>query len=532
MRLGKVLLRLFIVFTLLALVMGATAPAAYAATPAEIEAAITKGLTWLASVQDADGSWSDYGNSVGHTGIALLKFETHAAFMGMSPFNPAYPYHTVVEKGLNFLFSMCTSEVIVIQPAGNPDSNGNGIGVGCPAPGGWEPFYEQGLALMAIVASNEPARLVTVGSQTGRSFFDVAVDMTDYIAFAQNESAGAPASRGGWRYEPNSWDSDNSVSGYISLALAYAEAPPPYGFSIPILNWVIIELNNFVTKVQDPVDGDSRDGGSWYVPENWDWVNILKTGNLLAEMALVGDNQSTQRVKDAVDYIERHWSDPDTDPGWGMTGAVNYQACFTTMKGFQALGIELIDLDNNGVLETNWYDEMAERIVRTQNADGSWPWDNWGDTIMTTAWAMLTLEKATPPALSLVPPFDQNPVNTSHTVTATYKIGGVPQAGVTVNFAVTAGPNMGLNGSDITDANGEATFTYTGSGGTGMDTIRATAVDQSGVPLVSSTALKDWKSAGLQVPSMTDWGLLGIVVFMTVVMMISLRRKPVRDLIR
>jgi hypothetical protein len=109
---------------------------------------------------------------------------------------------------------------------------------------------------------------------------------------------------------------------------------------------------------------------------------------------------------------------------------------------------------------------------------------------------MLTLEKAAPPALGLTPPFATNPQNTQHTVTAEYKIAGVPQQGVTINFNVIAGPNTGESGSNVTDQFGKASFIYTGDSGIGTDTIKATAVNQAGAPLVSAQATKDWTENG------------------------------------
>jgi hypothetical protein len=66
-----------------------------------------------------------------------------------------------------------------------------------------------------------------------------------------------------------------------------------------------------------------------------------------------------------------------------------------------------------------------------------------------------------------------NIVNSDHTVTATAtdSISGNPLPGYEVTFDVTSGPNTGVGGQVTTDANGQATFTYTGSGGTGVDSI-------------------------------------------------------------
>jgi hypothetical protein len=57
---------------------------------------------------------------------------------------------------------------------------------------------------------------------------------------------------------------------------------------------------------------------------------------------------------------------------------------------------------------------------------------------------------------------------------------------------VTSGPNAGENGTDTTDANGEATFTYTGDGGAGTDQIEASFVDSQENTKTSNTVTKEW----------------------------------------
>jgi len=361
---------------------------AMAATPQEIQDAIDAGLPWLASQQWSDGSWDGY---VGPTGLVVLKFETHAMDMGKSPLDPSYIYAANVQKGLDYIFSKAIVYAIGLQPAGDPDTNGNGIGIGAWNYAG-HTMYECGIATMAVSASGAPDAVTTNGSVNviGRTYKDVAQDMVDYLAFAQNEGSG------GWIYEPNeTGEGDNSISGYVTLGLSYAEASPPYGFDLVIPDFVRTELNNWINYIQN-TGGGSNDGGSGYTGPN-SWVNILKTGHLLAQMALVGDTQATPRVQRAVAYIARHWNDANTDPGWRN----HYQTCFTTMKGFQSLGITLIDVDGDLAPETDWYDEMATMIVNTQNQDGSWPDDNWWGQRLASAWAMLTLEKAAPPALTV-----------------------------------------------------------------------------------------------------------------------------------
>jgi len=56
------------------------------------------------------------------------------------------------------------------------------------------------------------------------------------------------------------------------------------------------------------------------------------------------------------------------------------------------------------------------------------------------------------------------PVGISHTVKA-HAVDGVgnPLPGLTINFSILSGPNTGTTGSAVSDVNGDATFSYTGS---------------------------------------------------------------------
>jgi hypothetical protein len=39
---------------------------------------------------------------------------------------------------------------------------------------------------------------------------------------------------------------------------------------------------------------------------------------------------------------------------------------------------------------------VSQHLIDTQVVDGSWPGDCWGDPVLSTAWALLTLEKSVP----------------------------------------------------------------------------------------------------------------------------------------
>jgi hypothetical protein len=86
---------------------------------------------------------------------------------------------------------------------------------------------------------------------------------------------------------------------------------------------------------------------------------------------------------------------------------------------------------------------------------------------------ILSLRQATA-ACSLTPARQTNTVGAIHGVTAHVTTNDIAVAGVTVSFAITSGPNNGINGSLNTDAGGNAVFNYTGNGGVGTDIIQAT----------------------------------------------------------
>lgn len=377
----------------------AVAPGALAAPATldeDIENAIVLGLAWLDTQQQPDGAWGLPGecDRVGQTGLVLLKFETRAIELGLDPLGPAYEYADEVAAGLDYILANAKVVPIGPQPAGDPDTNGNGIGMAFVQPGcEFHETYNTALALMALANSGHP------------ELYGLLVqDGVDYFAWAQADDF-CGVHRGGWRYVPDC-NSDNSNSGYVTLALGYATAPPPHGFGAVLPDFVRSELSLWLDVIQDDVNGDADDGGSWYDPYS-PWVNILKTGNLIYELGLVGDGPTSVRVQDALDYVERHWF----DPGFCGTGWLDHrQAMFTLMKGLEGLGIDLIDRDLDGVPEHDWFAEVAGHLVATQVFDGSWPSDCWSGPVMSTAWALLTLEKSVP-QLELTVPVDIKPTS-------------------------------------------------------------------------------------------------------------------------
>lgn len=376
----------------------------------DIEEAISKGLEWLVGQQDVDGSWPGYWDDIATSGLAVLKLCDRAYELGYeSPFDPEYEYHENVGEGFEYLFDSAGTKLksidITLQDhtmsatgtIDDPDVNDNGKGIYAGQTGMYSfQVYDTSIVLSAISASGTPDRIVNVPGSVvnGMEYRDVAQDMVDWLAWAQSDYdyPDHEMGEGAWTYTALDNDDysgrhgpDNSNSGYALLGLAYSEQ-----LECTVPQWVKTELDAYVTDIQDPVDGDDKDGGSWY--EDFGdsvGVNILKTGNLIFEMAYVGDDPETPRVLDALDYLERHWGDlsgSNRPPGWDGDPP-QYQAMFTTMKGLEYMGIDTF----SGI---DWFADFVDRILDQQDPDGSWKKSSGrGTPVIITEWALLILEK-------------------------------------------------------------------------------------------------------------------------------------------
>ena len=393
-----------------------------AATEEDIEDAITDGLMWLAGdpenpsdtgQQNENGSWGPY-DQVAHTCLALIKLQDRAYELGYdSPFDADYPYSDSVMRGWRYVFD---DDNILVEDGG----------LVFVTPDRWHPVYTTGICLMALASSGTPDRenegdLDLLPPEGPDTYKEMAQGAVNWLAAAQNASG---TYEGGWAYDKGQGWADNSNSGYAVLGLAAAEN---FGCTVP--QAVKDHLTSWIDYIQNDVSG----GSGYGVPS--DWVNVLKTGNLIFEMTFVGDDPETSaRFEDALSYIEdnwlvpgnNYWRDEPNSEGWGYNAnPAKYQAMFSLMKGFEFSGIDLIDTDADNVRDDDWFNQeppadpaqdLATVLVGQQNIDGSWPECAWGNQVTCTLWALLTLEKISPVheipvAFDIKPTSCRNPLN-------------------------------------------------------------------------------------------------------------------------
>jgi hypothetical protein len=473
MKVQRTLLFLIVVV----LVIIAMTPVVSAATPAQIEASVSKGITYLASTQSADGSWGGYAYTA-HTGMAVLKLEDRAIEQGKSPFDPTYPYHSNVENGLNYLFTRVQAD------GGITDSY---------------QVYDTSIAIMAICESGTPNKVVSgTGNPNadGKTYKQIAEAAVHRLQESQS------VNDGGWYYNTNEDDEatpgygDQSNTGYATLALVYAQK---FGISDAT---ILPGLNYWVNHIQ------SGDGSSMY-EIGYPWPNVYKTGSLLSQFKMVGIGSGDPRVQNAITYIQNHWNDNGLyswDQGW----LNSYQSCFGLMKGFESQGITTISVGSNPSLD--WFDEMSDWIVGSQNADGSWPSDTWADSHMSTCWAMLTLEKTieVPPAsFDVVKSADESTITSGGAVTYTYLVSNTGLYAIS-NILLTDDKLGVISGpaSGDTNSNGQLdsfeTWTYsktTNLISTTSNTATANGKDPTGVPVSINSNAVTVKVEGGGIPS-------------------------------
>ena len=310
--------------------------------------------------------------TLGATGMAVQAWEIQG-HKADGNYN-TNPFVEDVRRGLNYCLSRTYSLRVSPQLAGDPDTNGNGIGLYSSLQ---SQLYETGIVLMALANSGDPDIIADLGlpnsDVAGQTYGYIAQDMVDFLAYAQNESGNG---RGGWRYGPNSGNSDMSVTQWPVIGLEAAEFNPDFASVITVPGWVKTELrDNFLAYDQ------GADGGFGYTGPTGS--NVPRTGAGLACHAWVGLTAADAQVLNALGYLNNHWGDP------GCMNVGNFYSMYGVNKGMRGF-----DPDIESIGTHDWYAEYADWLIGAQAADGGWT-DCWvfSSRDLTTAAGVLVLVK-------------------------------------------------------------------------------------------------------------------------------------------
>ncbi len=410
----KRLLHILVIIALVMLTLGAALPA-QAATPAEINDAITDGLAWLATQQNPAGYFTGSGYLLADTASAVLAFENEGHFPGGGTL-----YSINVEKGLDWIFLNAQKQAIVNQTVGyagrndNPDTNGNGLGVFVVSS---SRTYETGMVMQAIADSHTPDRVVGgVGPCAGMTYAEVLTDMVDWCAWGQIDVGNGVGGggRGGWTYNPVSNSNaygDGSISQWPVLGFIAAEQ---WGIFAPA--WVKSELNYWIDYIQDDASG----GGGYNTPGDG-MLNVSKTGGLLVYMYYYGDNKNTPRAQAALTFLNNNWNAGPSGTWFG--NQLHPYAMYAVFKGLSLMNVDTIPSApaNDETPAGDWWGNYCEVLVNNQNANGSWTGYGYWTWSMATGWYIIILQATVFPVsvdIEVQPPA----CTTGYNVNTTYSV--------------------------------------------------------------------------------------------------------------
>ncbi|MDP6356113.1 MAG: terpene cyclase/mutase family protein [Planctomycetota bacterium] len=228
---------------------------------AEVDRRVNRGLDYLASVQTKEGYFlGKYGNTTGVVSLAGMAFLAKGHTPGYGPYGDA--------------INRCIDYVLGMQKK-------NGLVAGRHSHG---PMYSHSIAtlfLSEVSGMVDPERQEKIDQVLGKAI---------RVLLAAQSVTKSSRHQGGWRYQPNSKDSDLSLSGWALMALRSAKLN---GAQVP--DKAIEDAVKYIFKVHDP-----RNGRFGYQSGASHPVNL--TGAALLCLELTGHHGEDVTFK-AGDYI-------------------------------------------------------------------------------------------------------------------------------------------------------------------------------------------------------------------------------------
>ncbi len=283
-----------------------------APTPA-VEA-VDRALVYLQSTQQPNGSWvSQIGANTGITSLCVMAFLARGHTPGRGP------HKETIDRAIRWVIRQSRDGLII-----RDTSHG--------------PLYSHGISTMML---GEVLGMVPEGRDGFEDLSRVYLDAINVILRAQNVSKDR-SSRGGWRYHPNSIDSDISCTGWQLLALRAAQGN---GFPVPRRN--IDGAVDYVKRCIHPL------GGFGYQPGGD--PTAARTGTGILSLQICGEFNSAEAFQGG-DWLLKHPLE------W--RGPFFFYAVYYCSQGMYQLG---------GEYWRRWRPLVETLLVSRQRANGSWP---------------------------------------------------------------------------------------------------------------------------------------------------------------
>lgn len=229
--------------------------------PAAVENIYTRGLRYLATNQQDDGSWQNgVGTEPGVVGLAIMAFLAH----GEDPNHG--PYAKNINKGVDFILKQ--------------QQKGNGyIGTS---------MYSHGFATLALAE--------TYGMYRDKRIAPALKKAVDLILSAQKRNP-----KGSWRYSPDDTSADTSVAGCQIVALYAAR-----NAGIPVPDAALEKGMKYMRKCR------GKDGGYGYQSPSGGRPTLTAIGVLCESLAKQHETKlyqaSAKFLAKNLNYRERHYA--------------------------------------------------------------------------------------------------------------------------------------------------------------------------------------------------------------------------------
>jgi Prenyltransferase and squalene oxidase repeat len=359
-------------------------------TQAQVNAATQKGVAYIDSQQNADGSFGSVDTpQIAETGMALVAYGVLA---NGSFSNLPATYQVHVKKAIAWLLGQQ-----------NPD-------------GFWADFnfyqtYSTGIALAGLSDFQSLNIAIPKSINDGRAF--LVGEFKGKVNTGCSSANGSPTAFfcGGWNYEDNTEQrSDESNTGFAMFGLRLTGGMP-FALRPDNINW-----QHHIQEITTNPFASRNDGGGSYEPginSGGFSSNANDTGTMLFGLAYDGVGGTDPHVVKGIvlgqDVLDEYELEKPTDNGvyhegqnadgtckintdncdWffeGGEGGFHY-SLFSLTKG---LG-EFIPPNLNDA--SNWYAKVVDMLLSQQDADGSWPQDGRddGSPIIATAFSVSAL---------------------------------------------------------------------------------------------------------------------------------------------
>jgi hypothetical protein len=358
----------------------------------EVTDAVDSGVAWLLTQQDGAGCWSSQGVTTGVTALAMLAI-INSSPTGYSGLGAAE--QTAVDGGTSCLLARVQGDGTI--------TDGTGLST-----------YNTSIAIWALseVPDNGPEGVAIAGGRT----WLLASQRNDGSGRADT---GGHVNNGGWYYESDTLAGfvEHSNSSFAMQALAVTGSIPNATADLAAGFWTCLQNRLASCGTQTALDGgfiyshQFTKGGS----------RSSQTGSGVFAMVLSGIAAGDGRVLDGLAFLDEaldqhagrnmlHNDAGNIEPldnlHWSTNTDLIHYAQWAITKAYELAGVADDVNDSN-----NWFYKIADYLIHEQNLDGSWPASDREDQILATSFALLTLERVTPPPPEIEVPVDVKPTS-------------------------------------------------------------------------------------------------------------------------